>query len=303
MKKILCLAFVLFVLSNQYAHAYWIWSPKTGKFENPKWRVFETPEEQFNWAKSYFDEGDYRKAVFEMNKVLRSYPSSRFAPEAKFYIAQCYEKKKKLFKAIETYQDVIKKYPLNERLEEIVEKEFLIGEKFLEQRKYELAQKIFRQVIQNAPYSKVSDVAQYKIGICLLSMGKYGESRDELEKLAEDYSFSPYIDDAYYHIGLCSFKLSSAVKDYDEDLVDQAVQDIDFFLRRFPTSEFVSRAESLLNKLEYKKAERLFVIAQFYEKHRKIFAAMRYYEELLDSYPKTEWGPLAKRHLERLQKL
>ena len=299
--KITLVLMAVFLLMSRNCFAYWVWSPETGKWINPVYRTFDDPKEQFDWAKGYFDEKDYKKATFEFKKVLKKFPKSKFAPEAKYYIAFCQEKMKKHYPAFTTYQSVIELYPLNERLDEIVERQYLIGEIYFKKKNYELAKRIFEKVLQNAPYSKVSDVVQYKIGLCLLRMRRFSDAHDEFENIPENYSFSPYLDDASFNAALCSFKISSIVHDYDLGLIDKAVDDLEYFLRRFQTSQYVPKAESLLNKLYYKKAEKLFKVAQFYEKRKKKFAALKYYEEVMYSYEKTYWAQRATKKLKKLR--
>ncbi|MFH2137041.1 MAG: tetratricopeptide repeat protein [Candidatus Omnitrophota bacterium] len=301
MKKKVLFVIILLILTAQNCFGYWIWSPKTGKWINPTYKVFDTPQEQFEWAKRYFDENDYKKAVFEFKKVLNKFPKTEYAPEAKYYIGICEEKRGKHYKAFLTYQSVIEIYPLNDRLEEIVERQYLIGEIFFGRKNYERAQEIFEKSILNSPYSKVSDVAQYKIGLCLLRMRQFDEARDEFNKVLDAYSFSLNIDDASFNAAICSFKLSSLIKDYDVELLDRAQEDLSSFLRRFPTSEYVPQAESLLNKIISKKAEKLYRTACFYEKQHKTYAAMKYYEELMYFYEQTGWAQQAKPKLDRLR--
>ena len=301
MKKITCFIIAILIIMPSHCYGFWVWSSKTGKWLNPNYRSIKTPEEQYEWAMGFFKDNNYRKAVSELRKLLKKFPKSSFAPEAEFNIALCYDKLKNPYKAFLTYQRVIDNYPLNARLDEIVEKQYLIGEKFLNRRDYALAKKIFDQVLTNAPYSKVSDVVQYNVGLCNLRMKLYKEAGDEFEYLIDNYAFSPYVDDATYQIGFCSFKISSAVKDYDVSLVDKAIDDLEYFSRRFKTSVYIAQAESLLNKLKHKKAERLFNIAYFYEKQKKNVAAIKYYEQIVYSFSKTSWAKKANPRLKRLR--
>ncbi|MCG2710840.1 MAG: outer membrane protein assembly factor BamD [Candidatus Omnitrophica bacterium] len=301
MKKITCFIICVLILIPSHCYGFWVWSPKTGKWLNPTYRDLNTPKEQFEWAMDFFKDEDYSKTISQMRKLLKKFPKSSYAPEAEFYIALCYEKRKDPYKAFLTYQKVIDNYPLNERLDEIVEKQYLLGEKFLNRKNYSLAKKIFDQVLTNAPYSKVSDIVQYNGGLCDLRIGMYKEARDEFEYLIENYSFSPYVDDAAYQIGFCSFKISLAVKDYDVSLVDKAIEDLEYFMRRFKTSVYVAQAESLLNKLKHRKAEGMFNIAYFYEKQKKNVAAIMYYEQIVYSFNKTSWAKKANPRLKRLR--
>lgn len=301
MKKITCFIIAVLILIPSQCYGFWVWSAKTSKGHNPSYRNAKTPEAQFEWGMIFFKDGDYRRAISQLRKVLKRFPKSSFAPEAEFHIALCYEKLNNPYKAFIIYQKVIDKYPLNERLNEIVEKQYLIGEKFLNSKHYSRAKKIFDQVLINVPYSKVSDIVQYNVGLCELKMHRYKEASEEFEFLIENYAFSPYVDDAVYQIGFCSFKLSSAVKHYDLSLIDKAVDDLEYFMRRFKTSGYTAQAESLLNKLKNKKAERMFNIAYFYEKQKKNVAAIKYYEHIVYSFNKTSWAQKAAPRLKRLR--
>lgn len=302
MKKITCFIIAILLVVPSYCYGVWVWSPKTG-WVNPTYKSFETPEEQFDWAMSFYKQGNYKTAISKLRKLVKKFPKSSFAPEAEFHIGLCYEKLRNPYKAYETYQNVIEKYPLNERLDEIVERQYLAGEKFLNRRKYVIAKKIFDKVLLNAPYSKVSDIVQYNIALCDLRMKKYQEASDEFEYLIDNYSFSPYVDDATYQIGFCSYRISAAVKHYDLALADRAIYDLEYFTRRFKTSVYVPEAESLLNKLYNKKAERIFNIAYFYEKHKKNMAAIKYYEDLVYNFSKTSWAKKANPRLKNLREI
>jgi len=107
-QRIICGLIVLCLLfACGPCYAYWVWSSETNKWVNPIYKIFDTAEEQFTWAKAYFDEGDYRKAIFEFKKILKKFRKSSLAPEAKFHIAVCYEKLGKLKQSYEAYQSVI----------------------------------------------------------------------------------------------------------------------------------------------------------------------------------------------------
>ena len=302
MKRFILIILIFFLLICQKdLYAYWVWSPKTNQWINPVYKVFDTPEEQFNWAMGYFDEQDYKKAISEFKKLVNKFPKAEYAAEATYYIAASYEKLKNYYKAFKTYQSVIVTYPLTGRMEEIAERQYLIAEILFNKKKFEQAAEIFSKTLANAPYSKVSDVAQYKAGLCYLKLRSFSEARDEFAKVIENYGFSPYVDDADFQSGFCSFKISSVIKDYDEELLTKAIEDLDYFLRKYPTSEYVPEAESLLNKLNHEKAKKLFSTARFYEKQNKDFAALKYYETLLYTYEKDELAQKARVKVEKLR--
>src|SRR5277367_3552521 len=117
-----------------FAQAVWIWTPETGKFVNPKWEVKPTPEDQLEYAQSFRDQGNCKKAMIEYKKLIKAYPRAKEAPEAEFYIGQCLEDMVKPYEAYQAYQLVIDKYPFSERAAQIVVLEYNIANHLLENR-------------------------------------------------------------------------------------------------------------------------------------------------------------------------
>ncbi len=75
------LAVVAVLAAAPSVHAYWIWTPQTGAWINPKWAVKDTPQEQFDWAMKFYDSKDYKKAVDEFQKLVRYYPQAELSAE------------------------------------------------------------------------------------------------------------------------------------------------------------------------------------------------------------------------------
>ena len=54
--------------------AYWIWTPKTGKWTNPKYSVKPTPKEQLRAAVEFYDSKKYQEAARECLRLIKYYP-------------------------------------------------------------------------------------------------------------------------------------------------------------------------------------------------------------------------------------
>ena len=133
MRRLTISAIAIFlVLSLTPVYSYWIWTPKTGKWINPKTQVKSTPKEQFDFARSLYDIKQYVEAKREFKKVLKAYPKSLEAAESQYYLGLIEEAQDSLFEAYQAYQKVIDKYPFSERIPEIIEREYKIGEVFME---------------------------------------------------------------------------------------------------------------------------------------------------------------------------
>ena len=58
----------LFLFSNT-AWAYWVWTPGTKKFINPKNAVKDSPKEQFDWGMNFYNAKDFQRAATEFEKL------------------------------------------------------------------------------------------------------------------------------------------------------------------------------------------------------------------------------------------
>lgn len=315
-KKIIFLTFFLLLFSFAFPElpAYWIWTPETNRWINPKYEPKETPEEQFDWALSFYLKEDYKAAFKEFRKVLRYYPRSRQAPRARFYAGQCLEKRGDYYKAFKEYQKVIDEYPGSEVINEVIERQFKIGELFLKGKKKkfmgvewtplfmnEKAAEVFRKVIENAPYGEYADKAQFKLGFSFEKSRRYDEAVAEYKKLLKEYPESELVDEAKYRIALCLYKFSRP-SDYDDSAALEAKQNFENFVKEHPDSLMKEKAQQRLRELNERESRKIFDIARFYERQGNFESAIIYYQEIIDKYPQTKWAQEAGEKIEELNK-
>lgn len=303
--------FVFPLISSQQAEAFWVWTPETNQWVNPKYAVKDTPSEQLKYALDFYQEKKYKEAIVELRKLIQHYPKAREAPDAQFYIGMILEEQGDLFAAFKEYQIVIDKYPFSERSGEIVQRQYEIGLKLLEGQmkkktfmssfvwnEYDVIE-VFRKVIKNAPYGKWAPAAQYKIGLYLMEKKLYQEARDEFEKVVNDYPESEWAKGAKYQVALVDAKRSSGAQ-YDQRVTQHAVKELKDFVENNPEAELSENAKSKIHELSEKEAENNFVIAQFYEKQKNFKAAKIYYQSIVDQFADSKWAVKA---LERIREL
>ena len=122
---IVCLVGILSFTNLSYA--YWIWTPDTKKFVNPKYAVKDSPKEQFDWAMSFYNAKDFQRATTEFEKLAKQYEFSDYASKAQYHVALCYENLQKYYTAFENYQKAIDNFPHIENMDEIVAREYNIA--------------------------------------------------------------------------------------------------------------------------------------------------------------------------------
>ena len=314
MRKYILLIISIIVLSCATpSFAFWMWTPETNKWVNPKYAVKDTPQEQLEFSTTYYDQKDYKKALQELEKLIKFYPKAKEAPIAQKYIGLCYEAMDKSYRAFQEYQKVVEKYPFSDLAPDVVERQYKIGEKMLQNPgksqfvttltggEYDVID-VFRTVIKNAPYGPYAAVSQYKIGLYLSEKKMYQESRDEFEKVVNDYPESEWVKPAEYQMALVDAARSSSAQ-YDQKVTQAATEEFEEFVKNYPDAELSAKAKSEIAVLNDKEAENNFVVAKFYVKHKKYTAARIYYTTIIEEFPNSPWAPKALEQLRILDKL
>ncbi len=304
---------VLFILgaSLNPAYAYWIWTPKTNKWVNPKNVVKPTPKEQFGFAKSLYDVKNYEEAKREFKKLLKAYPKSQEAAESQYYLGRIEDDKANLYEAYQAYQRVIDKYPFSERIQEIIEREYKIGEAFMSGEKRKTlgitlpvenpAIEIFTKVIDNSTYGPLAPKAQYQLGLVLKELQRYYEAEDAFNKVISNYPTSEWAPAAKFQIATCSAAISRT-PDYDQGATQEAKQKFEEFVKEHPDAVLSHQAEESIGQLNEKQAESNYKIALFYEKQKAYGAAGIYYNDIINNYPQSPWAAKATERLQIIGK-
>ena len=288
-----------------------MWTPKTGKWINPRYAVKDTPEAQHRFATSFLDKQDYNRARLEFKSLIRHFPQSAWAPDAQIGIAQTYEAEGDYYQAFLEYRRALQTYPSLSRVDEIIEREFHIGELFLKGQKRKLlgsaeiipaqdkAVEIFQAILDDAPYAKLGDAAQFKLGESYKVLGKFEDAKAAFEHLPERYPNSPLVDRARFEIA-SSAKGASLSPAYDQAGTEQALQAFAKFKEEFPASPLGVEVDHEVASLIERRAEQAFEVAQFYERQRALESARIYYQDIVAHYAETPWAAKAQARLQAL---
>ncbi len=301
---ILFSAFLLF--TAQPASAYWIWTPKSGKWVNPKTAVKSTPREQVETAVLLFEGKHYDEAGKEFRKLIKAYPKSAEAADSQYYLGKIDEATGRLYEAFKAYQLLIDKYPFSGKIQEAVERQYRIGEEFVSGRRKGMSAvfapenpgvEIFSKVVENSNYGPLADKAQYKLGLVLKSLSRYYEAEEAFFKLIKTYPDSEWVPAAQFQIAACRSAVSQG-PDYDQGATREAKERFQDFVNTHPDAVLSPEAQKNIDALKDKEACSAFNSGRFYEKQRLYQSARIYYEDVVKNYSGTAW---AAKSLERLQ--
>ncbi|MFC1658789.1 tetratricopeptide repeat protein [Candidatus Omnitrophota bacterium] len=310
MRRAIFLSLLFILLGSKLAYPFWIWSPKTGEWINPKYAVKPTPAEQLDSALQLYGEGKLKEAQSEFERLLQHYPKSEQAAEAQYYLGAILEKQGKLYEAYLAYQKVIDKYPFSSRISGIIEKEFGIAESFMQGEKRKAlgitlpvenpAIEIFRKVIDNSTYGPLAAEAQYKLGLILKSLGNYFEAEEEFGRVIKNYPQSEWVTPAEFQIAECRANISPS-PDYDQEATREAKEKFQEFVLSHSDAALSLQAEENIRQLQEREAQGYYDSAVFYEKQRAYQAARIYYNIVIENYPRSPWAAKASEKLKALE--
>ncbi len=306
----------IFILSVAFfavgpAHAFWMWTPESGQWVNPKLSVKRTPGEQLSYADQFLLMGKNEEALREYKKLLKYYPKAKEAAMAQFSVGRIWEDMKKFWRAVEEYQKVVDRYPFSDLGPKVVERQYVIANLFLEGKgkdrefaksllgaDYQVPD-VFLKVIKNDPYGSYAPASQYKIGLFYLEKGSYQEARDAFEKTVNDYPDSKWAESARYQIAVADSKRSVGAQ-YDQRTTSIAVQGFEDYVKTNPESQLSSSAKAEIQKLRVKEAENNFVVGEYYWKTKKYKSAKMYWQTVVDKYADTIWAAKAAEKLKTI---
>lgn len=312
-KLLLAVAVLGIAFTCSEANAYWMWSPDTGKWVNPKKSAKDTPEDQLAWAMDFYNKKDWGRAIEEFEKLPAAFPTSRLAAEGAYFAGLCYEEKQDIAKAADAYEKLVDRYPYSDRIKDAIGREFKIADEFAKGSKVKVlgvpalpgqdkAIEIYKHIVKNAPFGTFGDQAQYQIGEVHKLIGDFEEAQKAYQTVVDEYPKSELVAKARYQIAYCSMQASQHAQ-YNEQSADRAIQEFQGFKQTFPSDKQALEADESIKALRNKKAETQFEVAQFYERNKKYASARVYYLEVATSYADTPYAEEAKKKVQEVSSL
>lgn len=302
----------LLLLSSVLCQASWIWSPDLGQWMNPKNSTKDTPEEQFEWAMVFYNQGDWDRAIEELGKLPAAFPNSRLAAEGVYYSGLAWEKKGDLARAADAYQKLIDRYPYSDRIKDAIKKEFDIANQFASGSRIKLlgvpalpgqekAIELYKHIVKNAPYGSYGDQAQYEIGQVYKLQGEFEEAQKAFQAVIDDYPSSKLVSQAKYQIAFCSMQ-ASKMNQVNDEAAQRAIEEFRGFKESYPHDQKAVEAEESIRILREAKAKKAYDTAKFYENLNKEKSAKIYYQQIVSKYPDTSYAKEAARRVEEIVK-
>ncbi len=296
MKKLLILSvFLGLFVYNLYG--YWEWTPKTGKWINPKYAVKETDRQQWEHAESFRLAGNNEIALREYYKLVKHYPLSEYAPKALFESAKIYANTDKE-KALETLDELIKRYPDYPGIEEVLKLQREISMEIMNKKRLKFIDRlkdpakkyeaIFR-TIETDPFNPESAAVALKLAEKYAKNGDMEKAMQIYRQIIKNFPSTEWEQFARYEMLMYEIK-SIPQGSSDVSLFASAERNIDLFIADFPSSPYNESLKKKKEQLRNDIAGRLFQIASIYEKNGYKKSAEIYYKKVKTLYPETEYA-------------
>jgi outer membrane protein assembly factor BamD len=283
-----------------------IWRKSEGwTYERAGITSANNPQEQLELGRKLQAKKDYGNALSAYRRLIRRWPTSSAAQEARLGLAESLSALGYYYKAYKTYQELIEKNPNSPYFDTALQREFEIANLFLAGEKHKVwvfkifpaldkSIEIYEKIVKNGPYSKVGPEAQYRIGLAYEKQKEYISAVHAYEKLLERYPQHPFAENAQFQIGW-AYKQEAKRSEYDQNAANQSIAAFNDFLIRYPNSDKAATAEKLLAGLKQEQSKGLFSIGQFYEKKKDYRAALIYYNAVIEQDPKSDWANRAEK--------
>ncbi len=249
--NVLCLVIVLIITVN-----YWGCHRGQVNFQDM------TPEQQFEYAKMFYDQRDYLKAQQEFTAVLFDNPASLVSEKAQFYLAESHYYYKEYILAASEYGKLMQNYPqssyADDALYEIGMCYYKLAPGYaLDQEYTNEAVSKFQQFLDDYPDSDLRQEVEKRLNECLTKlMKKEYENGEQYRKmgyykaaiisydyvLTSDYD-TEYNEKSLYRKGECLYKLGDLAT--AENIFKE-------FIEQYPKSDLAEKVEKELEDINQK---------------------------------------------------
>ena len=280
--------------------------------ENGKWQR-PRAKDQLQVAEDAFKQKNFATTLHAAHRILRVWPLSDYAPRAEYLVGRCLEVKHKDESAFNAYQKIIEKYPKSGEYNEVLLRQYEIGNRFLGGQWFRIwdilplypsmdeTAKLYEKIVRNGPYSEVAPHAQLRIGAAREKQKNYPDAVRAYELAADRYQNQPEIaSDAMYRAGV-SWEKQADTAEYDQSAAAKAIAAYTDFMTFYPDDKRVADAQKALVKLKGEQVRGSFKVAQFYEANRKWAGAVVYYNEVLQLDSSSPLAAQARQRIDALK--
>jgi TolA-binding protein len=145
-------------------------------------------QEQFDFAQSYMEKGQYQQAIAEFDRFIHFFPDDRRVPLARHLIGVCHLEDGRYREARKAFYPAIEAGPDSPFAGKAL---FLTGESYYREGMFDNAAAFFGEVAKTAPSSQLENAAYYRLGWTRMQENRWREASEDFEKVKKDDPLYP----------------------------------------------------------------------------------------------------------------
>jgi outer membrane protein assembly factor BamD (BamD/ComL family) len=272
-------------------------------------------QDYYSLLKLAYEEKDFVALFNYCEIVVSEFPNTPFSDEARYFQALGYYNVKDLSNANEGFTNYLKLSEAPKHFEEALSYKFKIAEKYRNgalRRMFhfkkapkiapakEDAIEIYDEIISSLPHHDLSARSLYGKGLLQIKFEDFREAIETFQILVKRFSKHECSIEAFVEIAKTYLK-ECQLKNLNPELIALAELNLKRFNDQFPSEQKIKEVDAILLKIKELFAQNLFNTGKFFERRKKIDAAIIYYKKIISSFPKTETAQICRKRLQKLQ--
>jgi len=262
-------------------------------------------ETKYEKAQKLFEQKSYDEAASELDDLLPEAKNRGQREKIMFLLAESYFYLEYNEDADSLYAGYLNEFPNTKHFNEVLSHMFEVGFRFINGAKQSLfglyilsaeykGIEIVRSLLNQFPYAPNSEKNHLKLIEYFARQKDYDELRKEYDIFIEVYPGSDSVPLANFRIA-DSYLAEYQGPEYDSATLNLAERLFKRFLEKHPSNAFSTEAVKKLTRIASHKAERDFLVADYYLRTGSKSSARIAFQNIVRDYPETEWTEKAQK--------
>jgi outer membrane protein assembly factor BamD (BamD/ComL family) len=244
----------------------------------------------------------YEEASHLASYVPEYHPDAEVAEEALFLAGDSSYRMGEFWESFTFFKELLSRYPLSQHVRDIAERDFLIGEYFLEGdvgffTSRETGVKVMTHLVTNFSHHELADDAQMAIAEYYYREEDFEDAALSYKELIKRYANSEWAEKATVRLGLSHFKVSKG-HSYDRERLLMAWLVLDNYLTNYEKGGYREEAREASQQARERLALKEMEIANFYDRQFSDLGTRIHLANILILFPDTESGAKARAIME-----
>lgn len=161
------------------------------------------------------------------------------------------------------------------------------AEELYSEKSYNRALVLYEQVYQRYPSDKRGELSYFKLGKSYYQLEDFYMSSYYFGNFANRFPSSDKVEESLYFSALSSVA-NSPSPSLDQEETELAINELQFFVSKFPQSRRVDSCNILMDKMRGKLEQKAFDALKLYDKMERYNAAVFSAESFLEDYPRSD---------------